>query len=336
MRISFVDELTRAWNRMGDMLFRPFDAGKWVVLGFSAWLASLLSGGSGGGSGTRLSGDSVFERPGGLGGDGASASEAAAQGWAQLEALWRQAWGWLASHPWILVGIITFGVFLVVLWVSLTWISSRAKFIFLDNVVEDRAWIREPWSRLGSLGDSLFVFRLGFGLLNFLIALAFVAGIGALAWSMIAHGDSIEVSVSVWITIVAACLVMFGFFLAVLAIHYVLEGFVVPIMYRTGLTVMPAWRRFLDLFREHGGTLLLSGLFSLFLHVIALSAIVVFGGLTCCVGFVLLAIPYVGTLLLLPLIVTYRLFTVELLGDLDPDLRLLSVPSALTEPAPAI
>ncbi|MEM9553663.1 MAG: hypothetical protein AAGC60_05340 [Acidobacteriota bacterium] len=316
------------------MLFRPFDLEKWMALGFSAWLANLLSSGGGGG-GTRLTDDSVLESADNLGRDGASAGEAAAEGWAQIQALWQQAWNWLTSHPWILAGILTLGVILVMLLILLTWISSRAKFVFLDNVVENRAWIKEPWGRLGSLGDSLFAFRVGFGFLNLVITLVFVGAIGAFVWSMIGHGNFTGMPVSWWATAAIACLVMFVYGLAVMYIDYFLEGFVVPIMYRTGLTVMPAWNTFSTLLRQRAGTLLLSGLFAVLLHLIAVCAIVIFGFLTCCIGFIALAIPYIGTVLMLPLFVTYRLFTVELLGDLDSDLKLLTEPSTLNEPAPA-
>ena len=41
MQISFVEPLSRAWERMRRMLFSPFELGRWLVLGFSAWLAGL-------------------------------------------------------------------------------------------------------------------------------------------------------------------------------------------------------------------------------------------------------------------------------------------------------
>ena len=47
MNIQFFEPLTRAWERMKHILWRPFDLAKWLVLGFSAWLAGLA--GSGGG-----------------------------------------------------------------------------------------------------------------------------------------------------------------------------------------------------------------------------------------------------------------------------------------------
>ena len=57
---SFSEPLSRAWTRMTDALFRPFDIKKWFVVGFTAWLAGLASGG-GGGSSAGQSGDRKAE-----------------------------------------------------------------------------------------------------------------------------------------------------------------------------------------------------------------------------------------------------------------------------------
>ena len=48
MQISYVQPLSRAWERMRQILFDPFELAKWLVLGFSAWLAGLAGGGGGG------------------------------------------------------------------------------------------------------------------------------------------------------------------------------------------------------------------------------------------------------------------------------------------------
>lgn len=56
--ISLTGPVGRAWARMVDLLFRPFDLGLWFTLGFSAWLSQL---GQGGGS---------FNMPGGNSGGG--------------------------------------------------------------------------------------------------------------------------------------------------------------------------------------------------------------------------------------------------------------------------
>jgi hypothetical protein len=60
-----------------------------------------------------------------------------------------------------------------------------------------------------------------------------------------------------------------------------------------------------------------------------LLAVVAAGLLTCCLGFVLLLIPYVGTVVLLPISVLYRSYTIEFLAQFDPEL--LAVPATSHE-----
>ena len=50
------------------------------------------------------------------------------------------------------------------------WLSSRGKFIFLDDVVSGQARIVEPWNRFKRLGDSLFLWRAAFVLACSLLA----------------------------------------------------------------------------------------------------------------------------------------------------------------------
>jgi hypothetical protein len=54
-RVSVIDPITPAIDRVKLILFRPFDMGKWFVIGFCAWLAYLGGGGGGGGGGPRFS-----------------------------------------------------------------------------------------------------------------------------------------------------------------------------------------------------------------------------------------------------------------------------------------
>ena len=49
--VSVIDPIGPAIERVRTVLFRPFDLGKWFVIGFSAWLANLGRGQGGGGGG---------------------------------------------------------------------------------------------------------------------------------------------------------------------------------------------------------------------------------------------------------------------------------------------
>ena len=56
MDIHYWDPLGRGLEGMKEILVRPFDLGKWFTLGFTAWLANLINGWGGGGSGANWRG----------------------------------------------------------------------------------------------------------------------------------------------------------------------------------------------------------------------------------------------------------------------------------------
>ncbi|TAM56453.1 MAG: hypothetical protein EPN53_01920 [Acidobacteria bacterium] len=299
MNVYYVAPLRRAWARMKGILFRPFNLGTWLVIGFSAWLAGL-AGGGGGGFRFNPSRDRVPSL--------------------HVRQALRGAWEHLRAHPNWLALIIVGAAVLAVIVLLLLWISSRGKFIFLDNVVHGRARIVEPWRRFAQRGDSLFFWRLGF-----VIACIFtVAVVGTLAvvsaggFSGFGFGD-------VRAATITALAALAGLVLGV-ACAYVsvfLDGFVVPVMYKDGVGAVEAWRRLLPRIEAHLGSFLLYGLFLLGLAVALGVGVVVAGLLTCCVGLLLVALPYVGTVILLPFLVTYRAFSLEFLAQFDAGFAIL-------------
>ena len=48
-----------------------------------------------------------------------------------------------------------------------------------------------------------------------------------------------------------------------------------------------------------------------------------FGLLTCCIGWLLLAIPYIGAVVMLPIYVTFRSLDLEFLGQFGAEYTLL-------------
>jgi hypothetical protein len=295
--MSLTRPLADAWQWMVGMLFRPFDAGKWLVIAFAAWLAGLLEGGKNFGFN--------WDTENGPG---------------ELVHMARGGWDRLMSHE-AMAGMIVAGMLtLLAVLILALWASSRAKFVFLDNVVRNQAAIVEPWHRFKRAGHSLFLFRLIAGLLCVPLALGLV---GLCAWLAFGPDGWLHLEGAAAIAgIVGSVLLAFVVLVAGLYVVFFLDAFVVPLMYRYDLGVMDAWRRFGALFRAHQGWFLSSGLFVFALFLVLGAAIAVIGFMTCCLGFLLLALPYVGTVILLPLVVTYRAFTVAFLAQLEPELAL--------------
>jgi len=295
--ITYFPPLEKAFGRMKRSLFKPFNFTKWLALAFTAWLANLCEGGNGG------TGGGNFNLPSGQGGGGGPDFSSLTQkiGSTEIAII-------VAVAVVVLLLAVTIGL-------VVTWINSRGKFMFLDNVVHNRALVADPWRRFHDLGNSLFLWRLGF----FVVGLAAAMALGGLVL-LAAGGFSGFGFASARNTIVTllAILLAFVFVVAVAYVSLFLDSFVVPIMYKSNLTATAAWAAFLPWVERCFGPLFLYGLFVLAFWVAVGLCVVAAGLFTCCVVFLLLIIPYVGTVILLPVLVTYRSFSLEFLAQLDP------------------
>lgn len=293
-QVSITAAFSDAWDRMLTILFRPFRLEKWLALGFTAWLAGLTQGNK-----------SFNWNPG----NWSNSGPANGIDWPDF-ASWGQ---WLHEHRfWVAAG--AFGcLVLIAIAVVVLWVSSRGKFMFLDNVIHDRDEVIRPWKRFGRLGDSLFGFQLAFiASVMLVILLAVLVGI-----AIVEMGNGFE-GPAAWVGLVFGISIAIPFAIALGFGQYFLDAFVVPLMHRYDLGVLAAWSRFGGIFRQHPWTLLLSGLFVLIVGFAAVMAALIAGVMTCCIGLILILIPYVGTVVLLPIPVTYRGFTLALLEQIDP------------------
>ncbi len=317
MNVSYTGPLSSAWLRMNNLLFRPFDLAAWFGLGFTAFLASLADGGGGGGGGggnnssLKIQQDTDHDMAGSL-----------------LESL-KEGWSFLDGSG-LAMGLIVLIVILVlVLAVACLYLSSRGRFMFLDNLVHKRSAVVQPWNEFGELGTSLFLWRIGYGL----VVLMVIGGLVLTGVLLFLPAIAGEAS---W-GIMAPLAVLFGtlgfvLIVSIAYIEYFLDGFVVPIMHKHRVGCSRAWGIFLALFREHPGTFVLSGLFYLLISFLGGGALLVAGLVTCCIGLLLMMIPYIGSVVTLPYSVTMRYWTLDFLGQFGDDYRLLE--PAVYEPAP--
>ena len=303
MNIAYINPLSRAWGRMTQALFKPFDLHKWLVVGFTAFLAGLTDWSNGGG---------------GSGGDGKGHVD-----FYDVLDFPRIAWEWLLDHPGWLT-LIIFGLFfLICLAVLLTWLSSRGKFMFLDNVVHDRAQVVKPWHDFRRLGHSIFVWRLCVGFLGFATFMAFLVFCYITLLNLYEGDAPYQVFVLSGIGLAFLALtiiVIFGY------ISLFLNDFVVPIMYKNEITVIPGWSRFLSLFGQHWLYFLLYGILVFFLHIVVIACVITAGLLTCCIGFIFLIIPYISSVITLPISYTFRAFSVEFLEQFGPEFSIFPQP----------
>ncbi len=298
LTIAYTEPLRAAWRRTRQILFRPFDPRTWLVLGFAAWLAGLMEGSVGGGG--------HFTIPKRC--DLRSGAKSA-----------RDAWQHLLEHPWNTAFLVAAVITVTAVLLLLLWVSSRAKFVFLDNVVTRRAAIVEPWRRTRHLGTSLFLWRVGF----FAVSLAATAVLAAFFFYAADGLEGLGFHTIRAAVISSLALLAFLFlFVAVAFVALCLDSFVVPLMARSQLSASAAWAAFLPWLEAYTGAFVVYALFVLTLWVGVSLAVVAAGFASCCMVFVLLAIPYVGTVALLPVHATYRLFSLAFLAQFDPGLDL--------------
>ena len=295
MRIAYFEPLARAWDRTRVILWQPFDLANWLLLAFAAWVAGLTT--DTGSAAAWRSDNGDFGR----------------HTWRGFEHAWEEVAASAVWLPLILLAIM-FGVAFAVL---LLWVTSRFKFIFLEGVVRGRAEIVEPWKRHESIGNSLFLWRLCFGLACVIgvvaVMVVFFAPAAGLSFNDALAGLSVAAGFFGVLGLIA-----FGIVAAYVAL--VTESFVVPIMYRYELNVLDAWRALLPWLKARPAHFVVYGLFVLMLAVLFAVFFSIFCMLTCCTA----ALPYLGTVLTLPVWVCYRLLSVEFLAQFHPDFDLFT------------
>jgi hypothetical protein len=293
MNIDYFTPFSKAWTRMNQALFKPFDIAKWFVLGFTAFLADLADGPHSNG---------IFNYKDRF-------------GMRELEDLPNQAWQWFTDNPgWFVFIIIGIGLIFVIT-IFVTWLSSRGKFMFLDNVVYNRAQVVKPWHEFRSQGNSLFLWRFIFGIACFAV-FAIIALIYIFSFRRFFAEDFAIINI---IGLILPILIL------VLIISYIslfLNNFVVPIMYKNRLSTMQAWGKFLIIFNQFPVQYIVFGIIMLFLYIFFIIVVVLTGVFTCCCGFLLVALPYIGSVVTLPIFYTFRAYSLEFFEQFGPDYKI--------------
>ena len=293
--ISVTEPISPALERVKQMLFRPFDLGKWFIIGFCAWLAMLGEGGGGfsGNFGNGSSGSHTSSNSG-------NAGENFGHGFEQAHNYA------LENLYWIVPAVIVVLVLLITFWLLILWLSSRGKYMFLHCVALDRAEVGEPWEKFSGEANSLFKFRVALGLTGLLMTLPCLVFIAVATMRMILRGEPDVAAI-----VAIACVLMLFIVLAIVfaLVRKFTVDFVVPIMFLRGAKCLDAWREFYALLAGNPGQFALYILFQIVLGmaigVITLFAVII----TCCCAGCLMAIPYIGTVLLLPVLIFSRSYS---------------------------
>ncbi len=294
--LSVIAPIGKALQTVRRAIFSPFEPLAWLALAFTAWLDALPKGGF---------------PPLGL---GLSLSLGPPVG-----PLVRN---WVCMHRALFVvmaggmGVVSLAAGLVLLWVR-----CRGAFLFLDNVRGGRAEIRAPWIRFRREGHSLFLFSAAFAAVVLAVLAVTLLALLAAAWPGMSRAALGARAVG---ALLAGGLFLLCFGLAVLGIQALLHDFVVPLMALRQCGVMAAWATVLALFKAHAAAF---GLYLLFRLALGLGLSIVLLG-CCCLGCGVVLIPYVGAVILLPLLVFWRAYSLHFLEQFGPAYRLFETGSA--------
>jgi len=303
MSISVTEPISRAIERTRLILFRPFKIEKWFVLGFCAFLASL--GGEGGGSGgCNFNIPSRFFGPGPGGTVPGPRVPVTPPPQSEVD----NAMTWLGDNaawfaPVVIVGLLA----IVGLTAVVMWLGARGRFMLLDGIIQNQAAVREPWNRLRAPAKNLFGVTFSLSLIGLAGVLVVAAAGVALAWPDI-RAEQFGGRALAGVLTSAALLLMLCVPLAIAGM--LLRDFVAPTMYLTGQPVGPSWRMVRrQAIAGHVGSFVLFYLMRIVLG-IAMGVIAVLAMCaTCCIG----ALPYLSSVLLLPLIVFDRCYALYFL-----------------------
>jgi len=283
-KIEVFKPFGEAFELMKKILFQPFDVKKWFVIGFTAWLANL-----GGGGGFNYQ----FNRRE----DVQKLNQALSQ----------------IPHSIIVFGICILGAVVLVLVVLFAWLRARGGFMFIDCIVKNRGAIAGPWREFQKEGNSYFLFSLLVGLVFFvfaaLLSLPFILLAVNSRYYFFIHRDQLNIYL---ISAIAA----WAFVMILLVLAWsLIANFMVPVMYRRRCRARSAFTIVASLLGRYPGEFVLYCLFFIVLAIgtLILGCVVVCA--TCCVA----AIPYIGTVILLPIFVLLRGFSLCFLRQFGLD-----------------
>lgn len=294
-RIEIFAPFGEAFELTKKILFQPFDLAKWFVIGFAAWLATFFSGG----------------------------------GYNYRRSFGKGDWHWHAQHhgaplslhdtpPWMIPVIIVGILFVLAFIALLLWLNARGRFMFTDCIVRNRGAIAEPWREYQAEANSYFVFQLVVALCS-LVGFGGIAFVFFLAW----YWANPVMPIALMILLGVA------WFLLVVLFSLV-SRFMVPVMYRQRCGAVDAFRAVWSLLLANLGAFILFALFYIVLFIAAALIGCIAGCVTCCIAI----IPYIGTVILLPVVMVLFAFPLCFLRQFGDAYDVWAVVRP-TEPPPA-
>ncbi len=296
MAVSVSNAVEDAFAWMHRLLFKTLDVKGWLVLWFCSFLAGLARSPGQFSSSGQFSGGEPSKLP------------------------WNEVGQWVTVHLTmvIFVGVILF-VVSIAIWMVMLWLGSKGTFMLLDGIVNGRAAVKKPWHAYRAISNSLFGARVVLWVAG-AVGLIVIAGLGvllALPDINAAHfGDRALVGA------VTAGVLLFLFIVAFSIVNALLMDFVTLVMYRHDMRVMPAVRFFLDhALKGRVFSYIVFYLLKIALSMLAGIAVTLATCVTCCLA----ALPYIHSVVFLPVTVFFKAYAIYFLGQQGDELQVMNI-----------
>jgi hypothetical protein len=210
----------------------------------------------------------------------------------------------------VLISIaVVFVLLVIVLIVLFAWLRARGRFMFIDCIVKNRGAVVQPWREFRVEANSYFLFSLLVGCILLVVlgaaSLPFLLPILRGVTFLHLHDFYLFSMVALW-----------GVLLVVIVIFWsLISHFMSAIMYRRRSRALAGFSAAVSLIWNYPGEITFYCLFWVALGVgsaIAACATILF---TCCIAL----LPYIGTVILLPIFVWLRAYSLLFIRQFGPD-----------------
>lgn len=326
MKIEFIEPFSRAWNRMLEILFKPFDLALWFALGFSAWMANLFEGYS-----SPLSYNFSFPK-------GAHADKffrdflhlkeksfesinffckATSEIAKASDSSGREGLFFIITFVVIFFVVLIF--FTLAFMIAAAWLKNVFEFIFIDNLLSSQFTLSGSWKRYRALGTSAFIWQIFFYLILSLISLVIWGAAAAICfpWLKACWEARSFLPPDLSISISGGFFLLLSFALTLLAwcVNIVFRQFVIALMYKNEVGAIEGWSVFFNLTRNRRVEIVKFFFAWAGLKIVAWMAVSIIALLTCCILWIVFMFPYLWAVLTLPILVFFRLYSLEFISQ---------------------
>jgi len=321
-KISCITAAENAFHRTGDMLFRPFRFKYWLLLGLGAWLTLFGENGTPmftGNMSDKLINPLTIENTFHL---------FAAGKWDEALTSMGIPFGIQA----LLIILCCAGVFMVCWWLLVAWIKAQGNFLYLDLIVkQENTTIKESFLTHLRQGNSAFWWKLVVCIIcTMLSAVAFLLPLilteGWIRECIATATLNSPSDMAICGMVLSGCCGITMLLLTALVMFFFYQ-FIIPLMYLGKMKALDASMMFLRLLMARPlpfvKYLLLIIALKVCLGIAIILTVTVVILITCCLAliplsviYVLLILPYTWAVVTLPLLLFFRLCSLELLDQM--------------------